>query len=373
MVPITSFAVHVTYTCPLACAHCCFSSDPSNKDRLPINHIMKAIEVVSAFGIKMVAFTGGELFLLGKNLVTAVALASRKGITPRVVTSAHWATTERIAEQRLIELKEAGLSELSISWDDYHEEFVSFENVRRAFSISKKLGITTAISIVQASTSKWTADRVRQELGNIASETDVIVESPLNQTGRASEVLTKEGVRDRRFIGPCPYVLTGPTLSAKNKLLACCGVIPETEDLVIDSNPSAETINASIDRARRSALFNWLYLRGPYALMEYIQRTFNVDIPKLESIGGNCEACKILFETPAINRYIRISMMKKSEQISSELQILDSLGLLSSDGVMGLWTDGKTCVDTGLYRTTSPSSHGEDHARAENRDTYIPS
>lgn len=361
MVPITSFAIHVTYTCPLACAHCCFSSSPSNRDRLSIDHILKAIEAVSVFGIKMIAFTGGEPFLLGKNLVAAVALTYEKGITPRIVTSAHWATTERIAEQRLIELKEAGLSELSISWDDYHEEFVSFENVRRAFSISKKLGITTAISIVQSSASKWTADRVRQELGCIASETDVIVESPLNQTGRASEVLTEEGVRDRRFIGPCPYILTGPTLSAKNKLLACCGVIPETEDLVIDSNPNAETISTSIDRARKSALFNWLHLRGPYALMEYIQKTFNVDIPNIESIGGNCEACKILFETPTINRYIRVSMSQKTEQISSELQVLNSLGLLSSDGIMGLWTDGKTCVDTSLYRT-HPSSHGEDHA-----------
>lgn len=359
MIGITSFAIHVTYTCPLTCAHCCFSSSPNNKDRLPIAFIIDSIKAIAPLNLKMIAFTGGEPFLLGRNLALAVAEAARQQLAVRIVTSAHWATTDQITMSRLSELKASGLSELSISWDDYHEEFVDFDNVRRAFFAAKELGVTVAISIVQSASSRWTADRVRHEIGAAMTDSDIVTESPLNQTGRAVEILPDAGIRSQRFIGPCPYVLTGPTLSAKSKLLACCGVIPETDELIIDHNPQPETLVSSMERAGKSVLLNWLHLRGPYEIMKHINNEFEVDIPTKESIGGNCEACKILFETPKISRHIRESVIQKENYIYSELELLKSLGLLSSDGIMGLWTDGRTCIDTGLHHTLNFPSRGE--------------
>lgn len=359
MIKISSFAVHVTYTCPLTCAHCCFSSSPANKDRLPVPYILQTIKALKPLNLEMIAFTGGEPFLLGADLALCVAEAASLGMRVRVVTSAHWATTESSTEKQLKRLVDAGLTELSISWDDFHEEFVDFSNIKRAFNIARGLGVTTAISIVQSASSRWTANRVRAEIGASLSESDVVVESPLNQTGRAEEELARSGMRPQRHVGPCPYVLTGPTLNARGKLLACCGVIPETSRLIIDHEPTPESILNSIDIARSSALLNWLNLRGPYAIIQSIGEDFGEIVPEKKSIGGNCEACRILFETPSISRHIDKAVENKKTHISAELELLNSLGLLTSDGIIGLWKDGRAWLDADVSHPRNPPSLGE--------------
>lgn len=342
MIAPNNFAIHVTYTCPLACAHCCFSSSPAVKDKLPIETIVRTIEELGD-DIEMVAFTGGEPFLLGKDLVKLVKLANDNDYTTRIVTSAYFGKRKEVAEKKLGELKEANLKELSISWDDYHEEFVNFDSVYNVFWAAKKFDISVAVNIVQDKNSFWTRDRVINNLGIEDDALEVIVESNLNLTGRADEELNNSEFIEKRMIGPCPYVITGPTLSAKNKLLACCGVIPETKHLVVDDNYNPENLKKSILEMRKSPLLNWLFLRGPYDLIEFIGEEFGVDIPKRKNIGGNCEACKILFSTPEIEDKIPQAIISKFPQINGELNLLQSLGLLTPKNIQALWS-GKTFI-----------------------------
>ncbi len=112
-----TFAFHVTYTCPLACAHCCFGSSPEVKDSLDPDFVLKTIDEIPDY-IKLVAFTGGEPFLHGDKLVRYVERASARGFATRIVTSAYFANTPANARARLAKLIQAGLKELSISWDD---------------------------------------------------------------------------------------------------------------------------------------------------------------------------------------------------------------------------------------------------------------
>src|SRR5882724_8786815 len=134
----SSFAFHVTYTCPLTCAHCCFGSSPEALDRLDPQYVIDCIAALPA-EIKLVAFTGGEPFLHGANLVRYVERAKSRGFTTRIVTSAYFGKTVPIAEAKLRPLSKAGLDELSISWDDYHEEFVDFECVKNVASAATRL------------------------------------------------------------------------------------------------------------------------------------------------------------------------------------------------------------------------------------------
>ncbi|MFE4822249.1 radical SAM protein [Streptomyces sp. NPDC056704] len=192
MVAVDSFAIHVTYTCPLSCAHCCFSSSPKNRDRLHFEHIRETIQEIPR-DTRLVAFTGGEPFLLGKQLDELVKLATSLGFTTRVVTSAYWAKSPRSALDRLLQISQAGLSEISISWDDFHEEFVPFSCIKSAYAAAKELGLTAAINTVQAANSRWTAKRIAEELGLPADHEDIFSESPLNLTGRAeSELRARE-------------------------------------------------------------------------------------------------------------------------------------------------------------------------------------
>jgi hypothetical protein len=274
----------------------------------------------------------------------AVAAAKRLGLATRVVTSAHWATSQREAERRLAAFN-GNLDELSISWDDYHEAFVAFANVRNAIEAALAHGIEPAVSIVQAAQSCWTAERVREELGLSADSSRVVLESPLNLTGRAEEELSSAGLRPSRILGPCPYVLTGPTLSAKGKLLACCDVIPETEALVIDRQPAPESLAPSLEAARRSVLLNWLHLRGPYHIMQWLAGRFGLVLPSADSIGGNCEACRRLFESEAYASVLDEGLSTQSESIAHELFVLESVGLHRPANIAELWREASFVGD----------------------------
>lgn len=357
MIKPSSFAIHVTYTCPLTCAHCCFSSGPKNNESLPIEMILDSIRVLDVSSIKMVAFTGGEPFLLGKQLDNLINEAHMKGLVTRVVTSAYWARYPSIAEKRLTELRDVGLDELSISWDDFHEDQktakITFEHVHNAFWAAKNLGMKVAINIVQAAKSRWTAERVKSELGVDPESIEHIVESPLNLTGRAEEELADAGLRPERIVGPCPYVLTGPTLSAKKKLLACCGVIQHTNELVLDDDFKPENLSSSIESGIKSPLLNWLYLRGPYAILEWMSNKYGLSIPKKEAIGGNCEACHLLFHQKEYSEKIPNAIEEKKDEIMDELFLLNELGFLGNKNfagkegaIMNLWLDGSSLLDS---------------------------
>jgi organic radical activating enzyme len=342
MIRPTSFAIHVTYTCPLACAHCCFHSSPENTDKLDVSVILQSIEQLDKTEIKLVAFTGGEPLLLGQDLVTVVRAAKARGFTTRVVTSAYFGRKREYAAKRLGALARAGLDQVSISWDDYHEKFVDFESVANVFHESVKLGMQTAVNIVQDDTSFWNAEIVRARLGLSPDSGHVICESSLNKTGRAERELETKKLREIRTVGPCPYVLSGPTLSAKNKLLACCGVIPNTPALVIDDKYSPENLNAAIENSLKSPLLNWLHLRGPYSIMEFIGQQYSVPIPDRSEIGGNCEACKLLFETDEIASHIPDALAIKAKEIGDELDVLAALGWKTPSDVVSLWSDVST-------------------------------
>lgn len=359
MIRPSSFAIHVTYACPLTCASCCFSSGPKVKNSLSIDVILATILNIDASSFNMVAFTGGEPFLLGNNLDLAVNAAHNKGLVTRVVTSAYWAKHADATETRLRELQEAGLNELSISWDDFHEEQsstrVTFEQIHNAYWAAKNMGMTVAVNIVQAENSRWNAKRVRSELGIHPESADIVVESPLNITGRAEEALINTQPRAEKFLGPCPYVLSGPTLSAKKKLLACCGVIPHTDELVLDDDYDPSHLSASIASGLKSPILNWLYIRGPYAILEWLAFNYGVSIPEKDSIGGNCEACRLLFHTKQYKELVSQAANEKAAEIGGGLAILSALGFFekgAEKSLMGMWQDGGAFIDTTLMNDT---------------------
>ncbi|KDM90106.1 radical SAM protein [Photobacterium galatheae] len=342
MITANNIAIHLTYTCPLECSHCCFQSGPKVKTRLSEEIILDTVNAIDPEKIKMVAFTGGEPFLLYSTLLKAVEIASKKGVTTRVVTSAYFATSENNARKKLKELKDFGLDEISISWDDYHEEYVDFDVVRNAFLVSKSLGIRAAINIVQDANSKWDVSRVVLEMNGHCTEEDVLCETNLNLTGRAKEKLSERNSRNNRLLGPCPYVLSGPTLNAKGNLLACCGVIEEQGPLVISNELIPSEIMSDIENSYSNLLHKWLYLRGPFALLEEIRKKFDVPIPLEEHIGGNCESCQILFGSEYFGYAVEI-LKDKAQEIVNEEFLLSSMNMLDAKYTIDLW--GKNVVN----------------------------
>jgi organic radical activating enzyme len=338
MIEPDTFAFHVTYTCPLACAHCCFGSSPELKDSLDPSFILGTIDEIPDF-IKLVAFTGGEPFLHGNNLVKYVARAVSRGFVTRIVTSAYFGKTPAIARKKLAPLVDAGLKELSISWDDFHEEFVAFSCVKNVVHAALAANLRVAINIVQTGASRWNKEQVHRQLEVSDPSRVTVMESPINITGRAAEKLTEQPLRQVGYVGPCSFVLTGPTMSARGNLMPCCGVIPNTERLTIAKAPKPHEIPQLIQSSLANPLFLWLHLRGPYAIMEWISENYGIAIPPREEVGGICEACKLLFETPALDDKLDEVLQERAAMLEGELMLLESLFKLQQYDTTYLWAD----------------------------------
>jgi hypothetical protein len=169
-----------------------------------------------------------------------------------------------------------------------------------------------AINVVQAENSRWNSERVREQLGLGDLGKNLVVETPLNLNGRAESQLKDAGLRSSRMIGPCPYVLLGPTLSAKNKLLACCGVIPDTDALVLDPEFKPENLKTAVENGLKSPLLNWIYLRGPYAVMEYISKRYEIPIPEKERMVVTVKLARFfLRQKHLLKKFLMLWLKKK--------------------------------------------------------------
>jgi len=341
----TNVAFHVMYACPLSCAHCCFASSPDRSESLQVQHVKHLMsELADAkdhddfFGkLRTIVFTGGEPFLLGKGLVELVSTATSLGFKTQVVTSGYWAKSDVGSARRLSKLKDAGLGGLTLSWDDYHAEFVDASVARRAYQAAKRGGVPVTVASVVTEDCYWTGSTINSFFSLGDGDEVRVLESELNLTGRAAEVLRGSPVRSDRYLGPCSYVITGPAVNANGNLLACCGAVPELDQLVAKrSVADVGGIAQALKDVTQSALFQWIYLKGPYDILRWMSERYGVATPSEGDVHGNCEACYILFNSEELRPLIEHAVRERASEIAGELNFLDALGWLSAEKIRQL-------------------------------------
>ena len=323
--------IHTTYRCPLTCSHCCFHSGPSVEHSPDYERWLALINAIRLPSIESVVFTGGEPFLLGGKLDELINAAKRKRLKVRIVTSAYWAKTLPVAEKRLSQLKEAGLDQLSISWDDFHQNQsfpITFEYIRNASVAALSLGIDISIYAVCKPDSYWNTTSIKAGLGSISQHIRVITDLVLNKTGRAAEAFEDADFGQVKHLGPCPLILRGPTLNAHGNLQACCGVTPQINDLIISTDSKPSNINELIVHASKNSVFLWLYLRGPHDLLETVYRKYNIEGRSRVQSSGNCHSCSQLFENKEMSEKAKKVAADDESNLTDELRTLKIIGLV---------------------------------------------
>lgn len=125
----SSFFIHLSELCPVACEHCMYSSDmrqKSEKDSLTADELESAVAFIDASRSEKLNITGGgEPFLKVPSILALLA----KVRVPRIelVTAGYWAKTELAAQRMLGRLTAARRSNpqqpellLRLSLDRYH-------------------------------------------------------------------------------------------------------------------------------------------------------------------------------------------------------------------------------------------------------------
>ncbi len=144
-----SAGLMLTYWCSSRCACCYNFSGPQAGTPATEMSVELALacwrSVISLAGLRgKVHLTGGEPFGDYPRLREIMRQAHKEKLPglEKVETNAYWCTDASRVRERLLELKELGLTKLQISADIYHQEYVPLERVRLARDIAiKTLGV----------------------------------------------------------------------------------------------------------------------------------------------------------------------------------------------------------------------------------------
>lgn len=211
-------AIHLTYKCPAKCDHCCFSSGPGVNGRIDLETAERAIDQAAQIStLTMVGFTGGEPMLYPRELVKLLRKSKNHGLRTRIVTSAAWAKKAEKAEEMLADLKEAGLDEISLSYDDSHAPFITERQIANCVRAAASNKIPVAINVCVDIDAKITGATVKEllEAEGIDTTTIRLQDTLINSTGRAekltSDQLATRGVWSARAITFCAVRQSIPT------------------------------------------------------------------------------------------------------------------------------------------------------------------
>lgn len=305
--------LNVTLRCPLKCAHCCFSSDMFQQGHLSLDDAKLAItQAAQIETMRTVHFVGGDPFLHVDIMAEAFAHARAAGLSCGATTSAFWAKSRERADSVLARLVEAGLTEITISWDDSHAQFVRLSWIDNAVQAALALGLVARVAVTVLPGATLTAAVVRERLG-LTDRPDVnVYETPVNGTGRAAEreLTSSTGPAQKPAIGACHSVLRSFTVTHEGDIHACCGVLPHYEGLRV-ATLSEGGIGAAVERAYRDNFLKWLSFEGPGAVLKDLRG----DDPA--SYSGVCEACDHLFRDPALLARARQRADERGDRIAA--------------------------------------------------------
>lgn len=305
MIRYSVFGLLYTRTCPLSCRHCIIESSPKATDKMTPAMALSYIQVIPKYS-DTVCITGGEPMLYYNEILPLIREAKRLGLLVSMVTGAGWVSLNKpeIARERMLGLKEAGLDNLLISWDDYHEEFSPAENALLLIEFCKEIGLAHHVrGVIPAFGPN---PKIEQKLVTIDVRYEKVGIMRLGTATLLPEDHFQFSEETRR--GGCSTALQG-VVEPDGMVYACCGpsrYSKKTSPLVL-GNTNDENLDTILHRAVRDPLIQAISSVGPYGLLQLIKQdpTLQNVLPVRERYIGICDLCLDLTNLPVIVQRLR--------------------------------------------------------------------
>jgi MoaA/NifB/PqqE/SkfB family radical SAM enzyme len=189
----------LTFKCPSQCKHCSYRAGPKQEGCMNSADMeMWLAELVDTQPIRSCTFHGGEPFLYFEILKEGLEKARERGIHERwVITNGYWAETRIIAEEKLRELKEYGLTCITFSVDAFHQEYIPFDNVKTGLVAATQLGFDTIAVDSYYIVSKDYNDTYNKITTKVIDNLNKLpgvdfFQYPISFEGRAADYLTED-------------------------------------------------------------------------------------------------------------------------------------------------------------------------------------
>lgn len=294
--------------CTAKCDMCCFYAGPSKSDmidRTATINFLKSLD--NAPEIKMVHFSGGEPFLTFDFLLELIEICSNMGRRTSVLTNGYWALTEQIAFAKLQALSNTGLNQIGISFDEFHQEYVSHENVRNILKAARKLHLPTSIQTVvnnKSTDGSW-IQMIRNDL------LDVRVHFiACERVGRACEKVDENDLLNIRVNKDlvCRKGGTFSVLYDGSVWPCCCPAVYETSLGIGNINTTTPTITDALSQLNNNLILKVLRNKGFDIYNDLFQCHSEIKIP--QKVVSSCDLCKLYF-TNEMPIEVRKGMLKR--------------------------------------------------------------
>lgn len=289
------FSIFLDYQCNFWCSHCSVGSSPKTVFPMPDEILERALtELPTIPDARLAVFTGGEPTLQWDRLLDSIRRLTAAGLETRLVSNGWWARTPAKAEETAQALKEAGLSELSTSFDDFHVPFIEIAHIANLIRASAAVGLQTGLAVVVDKDARWNGETVRDALcaelglGSRAELEGLVAIVHDNPTPSGSgQSLDLEGVSgaEKLDVG-CGQVLRTVSIHPNGLVKACCGHVMFYEPDLTIGNLHEESLPEIVDRSTHNALYWWIHSLGPKRILERIgvEGTYT----------SQCHACQVM-------------------------------------------------------------------------------
>lgn len=289
-----SIVLNLTQKCNAQCAHCCFGCLPDSVNYLTNPEIEKIIHYAESHeDVKVISLTGGEALLQKAEVLNITKRLSSVGKEVTLISNGFWATNDRTTRRILTELTEAGLTYLTISFDDYHAKYIPVENIRRLLTISKEFEMEVAMNMVADKTNQGIG--LLEQLGESIFGIQITV-VPASPVGRAkginSDDLYFKAITDLDL--SCPATGWEFVVHHDGYIYPCCSPSVFESELRLGN-----IADASIESLEKKFYSNiLLYILKEEGLNWFIEK-MHLDMSDMTFVS-TCEICKYIFSD--INR-----------------------------------------------------------------------
>jgi hypothetical protein len=334
----------VTYQCTAACYQCCFGCHPQKKIRMPQQRLLNYIDqAADTRSVENVVFTGGECFLLGRDLKEAIRRATDRGLSTRCVTNGYWATSLSSARRRLQEFFDIGLREINFSTGDFHQDFVPYSNVVYGAVAAYELGMGIALMVETHKERSFTTEVLLKEtvLGEIYRQDPEgmhIIEgvwiSMQNDHSFNYDEYLYRGPNNPNLMHGCSHLLSNMVVTPDEKYLACCGLTaPQIPELCL-GDARFEPLASIAARADKDLLRLWLRLEGPDSIVAFLQdRDSSLQYPW--NNAHPCQTCRNIFHSDDIRAALQKYAREKETELMFRYYLWSETDRQIQDNVVG--------------------------------------
>lgn len=301
-------ATHVTFSltlaCPLKCAHCIVEAGPEKGyTTMPVEIARQYAEQMpelAARGIHTLSFTGGEPLLAREQLRVISNAAAEHGMDCGVVTAAHWSPNEEAALKVIESLPAINVWDISI--DSYHEDFVSFNNVRVAYEAARKAGRQATIRFTYHDPLTEDDRRILDFIYSFADEPHICSQK-VRTVGRGDELGIAGSHKFHPWTKPC--VTQGMVVRYDGTLAPCCVNLVEARQHPFQFGDSRLRPLADIHADFMShSLLQLIRVIGFVDLMRWLDDAGLADDLPEDLPDDVCDLCPMLFTNARLASYL---------------------------------------------------------------------